>query len=30
MFQSAAPEYFIQSTGHVIELGLRIARRSSR
>jgi len=25
MFQSAAPEFFIQSTGHVIELGLRIA-----
>jgi flagellar biosynthetic protein FliR len=25
VFQAAAPEYFIQSTGHVIELGLRMA-----
>jgi flagellar biosynthetic protein FliR len=25
VFQSVAPEYLIQSTGHVIELGLRIA-----
>jgi flagellar biosynthetic protein FliR len=25
VFQSRAPEFFIQSTGHVIELGLRIA-----
>jgi flagellar biosynthetic protein FliR len=25
VFQSGAPEYFIVSTGHVIELGLRIA-----
>ena len=24
-FHAAAPEFFIQSTGHVIELGLRIA-----
>jgi len=25
VFQSGAPEYFIESTGHVIELGLRMA-----
>ena len=25
LFQSSAPEYFIESTGHVLELGLRMA-----